>query len=60
MKEYTLIYKAEITEVVTTDEPLEHYIYRDKNELANWIGSKLNADNVHIKDIKVFEREVEE
>lgn len=60
MKEYTLVYTAEITEVVTTDEPLENYVYDDKNDLANWIGSKLNADDVRVKDIKVFEREVKE
>ena len=56
MKEYTIVYTVEITEVLKTDEPLENYVYSDKNDIANWVGSKLNADDVHVKDLKVFPR----
>ncbi len=32
---------------------------KDKNfRIANWIGSKLDVDDVHVKNIKVFERDV--
>lgn len=58
MKEYTLIYTAEITEVLKTDEPLENYVYSDKDNLGAWIESKLGVDDVHVKNIKVFERDV--
>ena len=59
MKEYTLIYTAEITEVVKTDEPLGNYVYSDKDhQLGAWIESKLGVDDVHVKNIKVFERDV--
>ena len=59
MTEYTIVYTAEITEVVKTDEPLENMVYSDKNAIANWIGAKLNADDVSVKNIKVFPREIE-
>jgi len=60
MKEYTLTYTAEITEVIKSDAPLYD---KDKNAfvknaIANWIGSKLDVDDVHVKDIKVFERDI--
>ena len=58
MKEYTLIYTAEITEVFTSegiDEPAE----LDKDNIAAWIEDKLQVDDVHIKGgVKVFEREL--
>ena len=57
MKEYTIIYNAEITEVFTSegiDEPAE----LDKDNIAAWIESKLKVDDVNVKSIKVFEREV--
>ena len=60
MKEYTIIYNAEITEVFTSegiDEPAEF----DKDNIAAWIEDKLKVDDVHIKgNVKVFEREVTE
>lgn len=59
MKEYTIVYKVEITEVLKTDEPLENYVYDSKNDIANWVGSKLNADDVHVADVKVFERDLD-
>ena len=58
MKEYTLIYNAEITEVLKTDEPLENYVYSDKDQLGAWIESKLGVDDVHVKNVKVFERDL--
>lgn len=60
MKEYTIIYTVEITEVLKTDEPFENYIYDSENAIANWVGSKLNVDDVHVKDLKVFPGEVTE
>ena len=57
MKEYTLVYNAEITEIFTSegiDEPAE----LDKDNIAAWIESKLKVDDVHVKNLKVFEREV--
>ena len=58
MKEYTIIYNAEITEVFTSegiDEPAE----LDKDNIAAWIEDNLKVDDVHIKgNVKVFEREL--
>ena len=55
MKEYTIIYDAEITEVIKGDEFRE----MDKEQMAAWIESKLGVDDVHIKGgVKVFEREL--
>lgn len=54
MTETTLIYTAEITEVVLGQAEI-----LDKERLAAWIESKLKVDDVHIKgNVKVFEREV--
>ena len=54
MKEYTIIYNAEITEVIKGDEFRE----MDKEQIAAWIESKLGVDDVHVKSVKVFEREL--
>ena len=55
MKEYTIIYNAEITEVKKAEELAE----MDKEQLAAWIESKLGVDDVHVKgNVKVFEREL--
>ena len=55
MKEYTIIYDAEITEVIKGDEFRE----MDKEQMAAWIESTLGVDDVHIKGgVKVFEREL--
>ena len=55
MKEYTIIYNAEITEVVEAEELAE----MDKEQIAAWIESKLGVDDVHVKgNVKVFEREL--
>ena len=32
----------------------------DKENIEAWLEDKLNVDDAHVKDIKVFEREVEE
>ena len=57
MKEYTIIYTAEITEVKKTEGMELAEI--DKNQLAAWIESTLDVDDVHIKGaVKVFEREL--
>lgn len=54
MKEYTIIYNAEITEVKKGDAP-----EIDKEQLAAWIESRLKVDDVHIKgNVKAFEREL--
>ena len=54
MKEYTIIYDAEITEVIKGDEFRE----MDKEQMAAWIESTLKVDDVHVKNLKVFEREL--
>ena len=59
MKEYTLIYKAEITEVITNDG-MDLPAELDKENIEAWLEDKLNVDDAHVKDIKVFEREVAE
>ena len=54
MKEYTLVYNAEITEVKKGDAP-----EIDKEQLAAWIEDKLKVDDVHIKGgVRIFEREL--
>lgn len=55
MKEYTITYKADITEIVKSDQDLKD---NDPHMIANWIGSKLGVDDVHVYDVKVFTREV--
>ena len=55
MKEYTIIYNAEITEVIRPSEPLKDI---DPEQIAAWIESKLKVDDAHVKSLKVFEREV--
>lgn len=65
MKEYTIIYNAEITEIVKPDETwsdaereaMETQLTH-KEMAANWLCRELNADDVHVKSIKVFEREL--
>ena len=59
MKEYTVTYTAEITEVVKTDD-IENYVYTDDSDLAGYVAHKIDADDVHVKNIKMFEREVKE
>ena len=55
MKEYTIIYNAEITEVKKAEELADI----DKEQLAAWIESRLKVDDVHIKgNVKAFEREL--
>ena len=62
MKEYTIIYNAEITEVKKADTPADTeqvYAEMDMEQLAAWIESTLGVDDVHIKgNVKVFEREL--
>lgn len=54
-KECTIIYTAEITEVVKNDE-LDGIPF-DESQLAAWIESKLNVDDVRIKSLKFFSNE---
>lgn len=56
MKEYTLIYNAEITEIFTS-EGIDESAEFDKDNIAAWIESKLNVDDVNVKNVKIFERE---
>ena len=62
MKEYTLVYNVEITEVKKADTPADTeqvYAEIDKEQLAAWIESTLGVDDVHVKgNVKVFEREL--
>ena len=57
MKEYTLIYKAEITEVITNDG-MDLPAELDKENIEAWLEDKLSVDDVHVKNIKVFERDI--
>ena len=57
MKEYTLTYTVDITEVIKPTEEIREG-FDDKNAIANWIGAKLNVDDVHVKNVKVFERDL--
>ena len=65
MKEYTIIYNAEITEIVKPGETWSGAEIEEmetqlthKELAANWLRRELNADDVHVKSIKVFEREL--
>lgn len=57
MKEYTLIYNAEITEVITNDG-MDLPAELDKENIQAWLEDKLGVDDVHVKNIKVFERDI--
>lgn len=58
MKEYTITYTADVTEIHKIDEPLPEH-YTDEKEVAAWIKEQLEiVDDVHVRNVKVFEREV--
>lgn len=58
MKEYTLTYTADMTEIHKLDEPLPKF-YTDEKEIAAWIKEQLEiVDDVRVRNVKVFEREV--
>lgn len=57
MKEYTLIYNAEITEVITNDG-MDLPAELDKENIQAWLEDKLGVDDVHVKNFKVFERDL--
>lgn len=54
MKEYTITYTAEVTDVFKGVEPYEWRT--DPEEIARFIKEELEADDVHVKNVKVFER----
>lgn len=62
MKEYTITYTAEITEVWKSDEhtcEFEETCFADGAEgIEAYLENALDADDVHVKSVKVFEREV--
>lgn len=65
MKEYTLTYTAEITEIVKPDETWSEAEIKEmetqlthKEMAEDWLCRELNADDAHVKNIKVFERDV--
>ena len=65
MKEYTIIYKAEITEIVKPDETWSEAEIKEmetqlphKEMAEDWLCRVLNADDAHVKDIKVFVRDI--
>lgn len=65
MKEYTIIYNAEITEIVKPDETWSEAEIKEmetqlthKEMAEDWLCRALNADDVHVKNIKVFERDI--
>lgn len=58
MTEYTLTYTAKITEVFRNEDVFEEIVVNE-NAIANWIGAKLNVDDVKVENVKVFPRELE-
>ena len=65
MKEYTLIYTAQVTEILTEEEikavPFkENGITVDKAMLAEMVKIVLDVDDVVIGKVKVFELDPEE
>lgn len=54
MKEYTVTYTAEVTEVIK-DEKEFGRVFVDDKECEREAKSKLDADDVHIRHRKVFE-----
>lgn len=62
MKEYTITYTAEITEVWKSDEhacEFEETCFADGAEgIEIYLENALDADDVHVRNVKVFEREV--
>lgn len=54
MKEYTITYTADITEVYEAERLPEHMT--NPEDMAGWIECKLEVDDVHVKNVKVFER----
>ena len=62
MKEYTLIYNAQVTEILTEDEigtvPFnEDGLTVDEKRLAEMVKVVLDVDDVVIDSVKVFEAE---
>lgn len=58
MKEYTMTYTADVTEIHKFDEPLPEY-FTDEEEIAAWIEDMLGiVDDVRVRNVKIFEREV--
>ena len=60
MKEFTLIYNAQVTEILTEEDfkavPLnEDGITVDEYKLAELVRNALDVDNVVIDSVKVFE-----
>lgn len=61
MKEYTLTYTVDITDIIKpTEEDYElpeHFTNR--KDVADWIKEKLEVDDVHVRpNTKVFERDL--
>lgn len=54
MKEYTITYTAEVTDVYEAECLPEHMT--NPEAMAEWIKCKLEVDDVHVKNVKVFER----
>lgn len=54
MKEYTVTYTAEVTEVVKDKSKFEE-VFADANAREQAVKADLDVDDVHIKHLKVFE-----
>lgn len=53
MKEYTITYTAEVTEIIKGELSPNN----DPETIAKWVKRELNADDVKVKNVKVFERD---
>lgn len=62
MKEYTITYTAEITEIWKPNEhecEFEETIFcGEPEEIADYVKDVLKADDVHVSKVKVFEHEL--
>lgn len=58
MKEYTITYTAEVTQVVRSLKDLTE-LFNDPGFHAENLKRDAQLDDVHVKNVKVFERETE-
>lgn len=62
MKEYTLTYTVDITDIIRKDGVINNELpeyFTNPKDVAHWIKKILEVDDVHVRpNIKVFERDV--
>ena len=63
MKEITRVFTAQITQIATVDDDVAEDFAAMKNTekvLANFVNGAIDADDVIVKNVKTFVREVDE